>query len=112
MTRDALKPADFHILLALTGGPLHGYGLVQRMEKESEGRVRLLPGNLYAMLRRLEEGELVAESEAPDDATDRRRRYYRLTEAGREALSAETGRLERLLGTIREADWARGGRQR
>ncbi|MEM8997087.1 MAG: PadR family transcriptional regulator [Acidobacteriota bacterium] len=101
MRFDALKPADFHILLALTGGALHGYGLVQRMEIESEGRVRLLPGNLYAMLRRLGSGGLVEECEAPEDASDRRRRYYRLTDAGRDVLAAETVRLESLVRVVR-----------
>lgn len=102
MRDDALKPTDFHVLLALAGEPLHGYGLVRRIELESEGRVRLLPGNLYAVLRRLDDAGLVEESEAPPDASDRRRRYYRLTGAGREALGAETRRLERLLGAIRD----------
>ena len=102
MRDDALKPTDFHVLLALASEPLHGYALVRRIENESEGRVRLLPGNLYAVLRRLGDGGLVEETDAPPDASDRRRRYYRLSDAGREALGAESQRLERLLGSMRE----------
>ena len=108
MRDDALKPTDFHVLLALAAEPLHGYGLVRRIEQESEGRVRLLPGNLYAVLRRLDDAGLVEETPPPPDASDSRRRYYRLTGAGREALGAETDRLERLLGAIRARGHARG----
>ena len=110
MRDDALKPTDFHVLLALASESLHGYGLVRRIEHESEGRVRLLPGNLYAVLRRLGDAGLVEETEAPADASDRRRRYYRLTDGGREALGAESRRLERLLGSMRKRGLVDGER--
>ena len=46
----SLKPADLYLLLALADVPMHGYALAQRMAQESEGRVRMLPGNLYAVI--------------------------------------------------------------
>ena len=49
----ALKPADLHILLALSKSPRHGYGLMQDVETESSGEVRLELGSLYRLLARL-----------------------------------------------------------
>ena len=46
-----LRPVDFHILLVLTDGELHGYGIVKEIEARSEGRIRLEPGNLYRYVR-------------------------------------------------------------
>ena len=89
-----LHPRDLHILLVLLHRPLHGYGIVQRVEEQSEGRLRLDPANLYRTLRRLEEEGLLAETEdhpEPDDA--RRRRYYALTGLGRDVLRAEVERM-------------------
>ena len=47
-----LKPIDFHILLVLTDGALHGYGMVKEIEARSEGRIRLEPGNKYLLTLR------------------------------------------------------------
>lgn len=94
-----VKPVDFHVLLALASEELHGYGLVQRIEEHSEGKVRLVPSNLYAVLRRLESRGLVAQSDRRPvpELEDRRRRYFRLTSLGRRVLGAEASRLHRLL---------------
>ncbi|MEM1248756.1 MAG: helix-turn-helix transcriptional regulator [Acidobacteriota bacterium] len=94
-----VKPVDFHVLLALAGEELHGYGLVQRIEEQSEGKVRLVPSNLYAVLRRLESRGLVARSDRRPvpDLEDQRRRYFRLTTLGLRVLRAEAERLRRLL---------------
>jgi len=101
-----LHPRDFLILLALADGELHGYGLVKRIEEESEGSVRMDPANLYRSLRRLERDGCVeevafeAERGAVDEA-DERRRYYGLTALGRQVAAAEAARVSRLVGTTR-----------
>lgn len=89
-----LKPAELHLLLALAEAPMHGYALAQRMAEESEGQVQMLPGNLYAVIRRLERDGLVGPSPAAD-TVDRRRRCFALTERGRQELGDETRRLAR-----------------
>ena len=97
MTPDAtpLSPATYHILLALAARDRHGYAIRKAVEQQSDGAVRLGPGTLYAALRRLEDSGLIEESSwRPDaDLDDARRRYYHLTQAGRNALAVETERL-------------------
>lgn len=90
--QDALKPADFHILLALAQAPLHGYGLMKDVEQESNGRVRLEIGSLYRLLSRLLDTGLIEEGEEKD-----RRRYYRISRLGRRVLKAEAERLAALV---------------
>ena len=84
-----LAPATLHILLALAAEDLHGYGIMQEVERQSEGRFRLGPGTLYDNLARLVRDGLVAEA-----GEEARRRYYRLTASGRRLLTAEIARLE------------------
>jgi DNA-binding PadR family transcriptional regulator len=98
-----LPPTWFHLLLALTGGERHGYALMQAVAAESGGRVRLGPGTLYGALKRMLELDLVEESgRRPDPAMDdERRRYYRLTPAGRRALRAEAVRHDWLVSLAR-----------
>jgi DNA-binding PadR family transcriptional regulator len=97
-----LSPATYHILLALAARDRHGYAIRKAVDQQSGGAVRLGPGTLYAAIRRLEDAGLLEESPwRPDaDLDDERRRYYRLTSTGRQALSAET---ERLQATVRLA---------
>jgi DNA-binding PadR family transcriptional regulator len=94
-----LTPQQFHILLALTGAHLHGYGIIRDVAERTGGAVRLGTGTLYTALARLEALALVGESErrAPAGEDDDRRRYYRLTPLGRAVLKAETERLEALV---------------
>jgi DNA-binding PadR family transcriptional regulator len=94
-----LSPQQFHILLALTGGHLHGYGIIRDVEARTGGTIRLGTGTLYTALARLETLELVDESarRAAPTEDDERRRYYRLTPLGRAVLTAETERLETLV---------------
>jgi DNA-binding PadR family transcriptional regulator len=94
-----LKRTEFLVLLVLADGESHGYRIVQEMEDRTGGKVRILPGNLYAVLRRLSKQGLVAEAEgrkAPDLA-DQRRRYYRLTPLGRRVLATEAEFLRSLV---------------
>src|ERR1700733_2388791 len=93
-----LAPAFLHIILALAGEELHGYGIMQEIDRQSEGRYRLGPGTLYDNLQRL--GKLGVGAPAGEGPADSRRRYYRLTSLGRRVISAEISRLE---GVVREA---------
>lgn len=95
-----LTPQVFHILLALGDGPAHGYAIMGEVETRTAGAVRLGAGTLYGAIRRLRERGWIEElAGAPDGegSEDERRRYYRLTEAGRRAARVEARRLEGLL---------------
>lgn len=96
---ETISPAVFHILLTLADGEKHGYAIMQEVAEETGGKVRLGPGTLYGAIRRLLEDGLIEESgERPDPALDdERRRYYRLTAAGRRAASEEAERLAELV---------------
>ena len=89
-----LTPAVFHILLALSDGERHGYGIMREIEARTGGTVRMGPGTLYGSIKRmLADGLIVEAGERPDPALDdERRRYYRLTEQGRRAFEAELRR--------------------
>lgn len=107
-TRDAraflpLTPRVYHVLLALAGKPLHGYGLILSVRDLTEGVIVMRTGTLYILLRRLLDQRLVEECrerpERQDD--DERRRYYRLTELGRAVVEAESRRLQNVLAAAR-----------
>lgn len=95
----ALTPAVFQILLALSEQEMHGYRIMQAVQRNSNGELRMGPGTLYGSIRRMVEDGLIEESgERPDaDLDDERRRYYRLTDLGRKAVSAEAARMEALV---------------
>jgi DNA-binding PadR family transcriptional regulator len=96
----ALTPAVFHILLALADGPRHGYAIMRAVERSSEGDVAVGPGTIYGTLARLEDAGLVEEV-ATADTGGRPRRTFALRPPGRDALRAETARLERLAALAR-----------
>jgi PadR family transcriptional regulator, regulatory protein PadR len=84
---------DLLILKALSLGPMHGWGISQRIEQMSEDVLRVNQGSLYPALHRLEvQGLLAAEPGMSEN--NRRARFYRLTAAGRRQLEAETGSWE------------------
>ena len=91
-----LKPADFHILLTLLDGPLHGYGIMKEVERESGGEVRLEIGSLYRLLGRLLNDGLLEMGDG-----DGRRQYYSLSRLGRKVLKAEAQRLAGLVDLVR-----------
>lgn len=91
-----LKPADFYVLLVLTDGPLHGYGIMKAVEKESRGEVRLEIGSLYRLL-----GRLLAEGLLEMGESDGRRHDYSLTSMGRRVLKADAQRLATLMARVR-----------
>jgi DNA-binding PadR family transcriptional regulator len=85
-----LKPAHFHILLALADADSHGYAIMQTVREQSGGRVPLQTGSFYRHLTMLIDQGLVAEAPTPKQVDDSRRgTHYRLTPLGRRALEAE-----------------------
>lgn len=84
------EPA-FFILTALVDAPRHGYGIVGEVADLSGGRVDLRIGTLYGVLDRLVADGLV-ELDREEPHQGRLRRYYRLTERGRDALAEEAAR--------------------
>jgi DNA-binding PadR family transcriptional regulator len=95
-----LSPATLHILLSLAAEDLHGYGIMQEVARQSEGKYKLGPGTLYDNLQKLIDRKFVQELGRRPGDDDPRRRYYRLTSVGRSVLAAETNRLA---GVVRDA---------
>jgi DNA-binding PadR family transcriptional regulator len=95
-----LSPATLHILLSLAAQDLHGYGIMQEVALQSEGKYKLGPGTLYDNLQKLLQRKFVQELGRRPGDDDPRRRYYRLTSLGRGVLAAETARLAEV---VREA---------
>jgi DNA-binding PadR family transcriptional regulator len=95
------------VLLALAEAPRHGYALMQEIEGRTAGRLRLGPSSLYYSLGRLQDGGLIDEVDVPADELrsephGERRRYYRLTGAGRERLEQEAAVLADIVAHARE----------
>jgi len=94
-----LRPSVFHILLALSDGDLHGYGIMQEVAEHTGGQLKLGPGTLYGAIKRLLSDRLIIETdERPDpQLDDERRRYYRLTDFGQRVLKAEVQRISKMV---------------
>ncbi len=107
---DPLPSAAFQILLALADEDLHGYGIMRQVAEQTEGRMRLGPGTLYSSIQNLLEAQLIAEIDLREDARlgHERRRYYRLTSAGRKLARSEAERLADLLRVARGKRILRG----
>ncbi len=94
-----LKPADLVLLLALSEEERHGYALAREIADRTNGLITLEPGNLYRIIRRMEEEGLVAPSgrRVASEQEDDRRRYYRLTTFGAQVAALEVQRLRSLV---------------
>jgi DNA-binding PadR family transcriptional regulator len=99
----ALRPVEFHVLLALAAEERHGYGILQEVAALTEGDLQIEPGTLYRALHRMLKDGWVAESPRRPvaDLDDERRRYYRLTPLGRRVAIGEAERLARLVTAAR-----------
>ena len=80
----------FYILLCLRE-PNHGYGIVQTVEKLTEGAIRLAPGTMYGSLSKMEKDGVIRFIREED-----KRKIYKITDLGEEVLSIEIKRIERL----------------
>jgi PadR family transcriptional regulator, regulatory protein PadR len=96
---------DMLVLKAVSLGPLHGYGVLLRIQQLSQNRLEIQQGSLYPALYRLEhEGWITAEWGTSEN--NRRARFYRLTAAGRRRLDTEIrkwSRFSEVVGTILDA---------
>jgi PadR family transcriptional regulator PadR len=90
---------DMLILKAVSLGPLHGYGVLLRIQQISGEQLQIQQGSLYPALYRLEHGGLIA-SEWGESENKRRAKYYRLTPAGRKQLREETDQWNRMAAVI------------
>lgn len=98
-----MKPQWFHILLALSEGPLHGYGIQRSVLERTDGHVHLWPAMLYRSLETLAEEGFIQEVETPEEEPDDdRRQYHALTAEGRRRLEEEAEML---------ASWAAAARR-
>src|SRR5262244_1590577 len=80
---------DMLILKAVSLGPLHGYGVLLRIQQISKDRLEIQQGSLYPALYRLEHQGWIT-SEWGESENKRKAKYYRLTSAGKRRLSSET----------------------
>ena len=104
LSHQPLTPAVFHILLALADGEKHGYAIMQDVEAQTHGGMKMGPGTLYGSIKRMLAAGLIEETgEHPDpQLDDERRRYYRLTGLGQRVVSAESERLEQAVAIARQ----------
>jgi len=104
--RTALQKSAVYVLIAMGPKELHGYAIMTEIARITDGSVRLGPGTLYTSIKRLLESGLIEEAtERPDpELDDQRRRYYRLTPAGRAVAMAEVQRLRALVASA--GSWA------
>ena len=107
---DPLPSAAFQILLALAGEDMHGYGIMRQVAEQTGGRMRLGPGTLYSSIQTLLEGKFIEEVNLREyiKLGHERRRYYRLTSAGRKLARSEAERLADLLRVARDKKIWRG----
>ena len=90
---------DMLILKAVSLGPLHGYGVLLRIQQISGNQLEIQQGSLYPALYRLEHQGLIS-SEWGESENKRKARFYRLTAAGRKKLQAETENWNRMANVI------------
>lgn len=90
---------DLLVLKALSLGPMHGYGVGQRIQQLAEEMLQIEEGTLYPALYRIEQRGWI-ESEWGVSENNRRARFYKLTRAGRKQLAVEESQWERLTSAV------------
>jgi PadR family transcriptional regulator, regulatory protein PadR len=90
---------DLLILKTLALGPMHGWGISQRIQQISEDVLRVNQGSLYPALHRLEAAGWVA-AEWGASENNRQAKFYRLTRSGAKQLREETEQWERIAGAV------------
>ena len=88
----------FQVLLSLCEGPMHGYAILTDIRSRTDTTVELGAGTLYAAVKRMAAAGMIEESAPPAGAevSDPRRRYYTITDHGRELARAEARRVQSL----------------
>lgn len=106
----SIAPHAFYILLSLADEDRHGSGIAREVLDVTDGAVRLWPVKLYSTLDELAETGYIAELEGEHpEGKSRKRRYYRITDEGREALEREAERLQDLASVARARNRSGGG---
>jgi DNA-binding PadR family transcriptional regulator len=100
-----LAPHDFQILLSLLDRDLHGYSLIKDIEERTEGEMTLGTSTVYAAVKRMVEEGLLEEAPRParESSGGPPRRYYRITDFGREVARAEGLRISRIQRMVAES---------
>ena len=99
MAREQLKNLTepmYYILLTLTE-PQHGYGIMQEVDKRTEGRVKIGAGTLYSLLSRFEEEDIIVQV-----SEENRRKIYTITDKGFDILRGEYQRLKQLVSDCKD----------
>ncbi|HEX7734616.1 MAG TPA: PadR family transcriptional regulator [Ktedonobacteraceae bacterium] len=93
-----LTPAVFYILLSLAIGEKHGYEIMKQVKQDTQGKITMGNGTLYGSIKRMLTDGLIEDGGERVDPDKERRKYYRLTERGRQTLGAE---MQRYVETVR-----------
>lgn len=93
-----MTETGFYILYSLRE-PNHGYGVVQNVERLTDGEIKLAPGTMYGSLAKMEKDGLIRFV-----IEEEKRRIYEITELGREVLELELKRIKRLYKTVSEGE--------
>lgn len=91
-----MTETGFYILLCLQK-PNHGYGIVQEVDRMTDGEIRLAPGTMYGSLSKMEKDGLISFMREEE-----KRKIYEITVLGREVLALELKRIERLYRNAKE----------
>lgn len=94
-----LTESTFYILLALASEPLHGYGIIKKVELLSKGTIVLAAGTLYGALENLKKSKLVEQIKTEDNS---RRKVYQISSDGHEVLTNDYLRLKNLCAVAKE----------
>lgn len=98
---EPMSESYYYILLCLSKGANHGYGIMQMTEKLSCGEVTIGSGTMYGATSNMMKKGWIKEVLSNEPGLERRR-LYSLTESGREALQTEINRLKRMLKSVEE----------
>lgn len=91
----ALSESTYLVLLALTKKPLHGYGIIKKIEKYSDGDIVLAPGTLYGVLTNLQKQKLIELVTAEKES--RQKKTYQLSDEGKAVAELEYQRFKKML---------------
>lgn len=98
---------DLLILKTLSTGPMHGYGVAQRIQQASDDLLKVEEGSLYPALYRMEERGWISSKWGVSE-NNRRAKFYRITRAGRRQLESEASnwaRISQAVSRVLEAKW-------
>ncbi|GHO55093.1 PadR family transcriptional regulator [Ktedonobacter robiniae] len=87
-----LTPAVFYILFSLATGEKHGYEIMKQVRQDTQGKITMGNGTLYGSIKRMLADGFIEDAGEQIDPDKERRKYYRLTERGKQALGAEMQR--------------------